>query len=104
MVPFELLLLCHRLRGHNLSKSFQPRCLEPGWGIGLQSSDNTRLGDLVRATVLHVYRSQEEHIALLCDARSDGLHDLAVDGLFVICHQVLVQKFLDLVWRQPAQN
>jgi len=70
-----------------------------GWGVGLQSCDNTRLGDLIRSTVFHVYRCQQEDIALLCDARGDSLHDLAVDGLFVVCDQVLVQKFLNLVGR-----
>jgi hypothetical protein len=71
------------------------------WGIGLQSRDHTGLGDLVGATVLHVHGAQKEHVALLSDTRGNGLHDLAIDGLLVVGHQVLVQELLDLVRGEP---
>lgn len=67
------------------------------WGIGLQSGDDAGLGDLVGAAVLHVHGGQEEDVALLGDTGSNGLHDLAIDGLLVVGHQVLVQELLDLV-------
>lgn len=74
------------------------------WGIGLQSGDHTGLGNLVGAAVLHVHGGQEEHVALLGDPRSNGLHDLAIDGLFVVGNQVLVQELLDLVGGEPGKK
>lgn len=68
------------------------------WSICFQSGDDTRLSDLIWATIIHIYSSQEENIALLCDARGNGFHDLAIDGLFVVSHEVLVQQLLNLVW------
>lgn len=74
------------------------------WGVCLQSGDHAWLGDLVGAAVLHVHGGQEENVALLCDPRSNGLHDLAVDGLLVVSHQILVQELLDLVGGEPGER
>jgi hypothetical protein len=68
------------------------------WSISFQSGDNTRLSDLIWPTIIHIYGGKKENIAFLCDPRSNSFHDLAVDGLFVVSHEVLVQQFLDLVW------
>jgi hypothetical protein len=68
------------------------------WSICFQSSDDTRLSDLIWATIIHIYSSQKENVALLCDARCNGFHDLAIDRLFVVSHEVLVQQLLNLVW------
>ena len=68
-----------------------------GWGVGLQGRDDSWLGDLVGATVLHINRGQQKHIALLSDTRGNRLHDLPIDRLLVIRNKILVQEFLDLI-------
>ena len=75
-----------------------------GWSVGLQGRNDSRLGDLVGATVLHVHWRQQKHIALLGNARSDSFHDLAINGLLVVRYKVLVQELLDLVRGQPSQT
>lgn len=72
------------------------------WGVGLQSGDHSRLGNLVGAAVLHVHGGQEENVALLGYPRGNGLHDLAVDRLLVVGHQVLIQELLNLVGGEPG--
>lgn len=74
-----------------------------GRRIGFERCDDTGLGNLIGSAVIHVHGSQEQHVALLGDAGGDGLHDLRVDGLFVIGHQVLVQQLLDLVGGEPTK-
>lgn len=68
-----------------------------GWSVRLQSGDHSGLSDLIGTTVLHVHRSQEKDVTLLCDTRGHGLHDLAVDGLFIVGHQILIQELLNLI-------
>lgn len=72
------------------------------WCIGLQGCDDPGLGDLIRTAVLHVDRSQQEHVTLLGDAGGNGLHDFAIDRLLIVCDEVLVQEFLDLIRREPG--
>lgn len=74
-----------------------------GRSIRLQRCDDTWLCNFIWSTVIHIHGSQEQHIALLGDTGGNGLHDLRVDGLFVISHQVLVQQLLDLVGGEPAK-
>jgi hypothetical protein len=119
--PVELLLLSNRLRRYYLRQALEPWSLEDyvsqlanatfsrGWVIGhtgrgvrLERRDDSRLGNLVRTTVVHINGLQQQHVALLGYARGHGLHDLAVDGLLVVGHEVLVQQLLDLVGREPG--
>ena len=72
-------------------------------GIGLQSGDDSGLGDLIRATVVHIDSLEQQNIGLLSHARSDGLHNFAIDRLLVIRDKVLVQKLLNLVGREPRK-
>ena len=74
-----------------------------GRRIGLQRCDDTWLSNFIGSTVIHIHSSQEQHITLLGDTGGNGLHDLRVDGLFVVGHQVLVQELLDLVGREPIK-
>ena len=69
------------------------------WSVCFQSGDDARLRDLVWPTVIHIHSSKKENVALLCDSRGNCFHDLAVDRLFIVSHEVLVQQLLDLVWR-----
>ncbi len=73
-------------------------------GVRLQSGDDSGLGNLVRAAVVHVDGGEEEHVALLRHPRRDRLHDLAVDGLLVVGNEILVQELLDLVGREPSKT
>lgn len=75
-----------------------------GWGVGLQGRDGARLSDFVRPTIFHINRGQQEHIALFGDTRGNSLHDLAIDRLLVISHEVLVEKLLNLVRRKPGRD
>ena len=75
-----------------------------GRSVGLQSCDDTGLGDLVRTAVLHVHGCQQKHIALLRHPGCDGLHDFTVDRLLIVGDQVLVQELLDLVGREPREE
>ena len=65
--------------------------------VSLERSDDSRLGDLVRTTVVHIDGLKEKHVTLLSNTRGNCLHDLAVDRLLVISNQVLVEQLLDLV-------
>lgn len=65
--------------------------------IRLQSSDDSGLSNLIRARILEIDRRQQQDVTLLRNARGDRLHDLAIDRLFIVCDEVLVEKFLDLV-------
>lgn len=55
------------------------------------------LGNLIWTTVVKVDGWEEQHVALLGDSAGDDLDYFAVDRLFVISHEVLVQQLLDLV-------
>ena len=65
--------------------------------VGLQSGDDTRLGNFVRTTVVHVDGGEKQDIALFRHSRRHGLHDLAIDRLFVVGHEILIEELLDLV-------
>jgi hypothetical protein len=65
--------------------------------VRLESGDDTRLGDLVRSAIIHVYCSKEKDVALLGDSRGDSFHDLAVDRLLIVGNKVLVEELLYLV-------
>lgn len=69
------------------------------WSVCFQSGDDPRLSDLVWPTVIHIHSSEKENVALLCDSRGNCFHDLAVDRLFIVSYEVLIQQLLDLVWR-----
>lgn len=69
------------------------------WSVCFQSGDDPRLSDLVWPTVIHIHSSKKENVALLCDSRGNCFHDLAVDRLFIVSYEVLIQQLLDLVWR-----
>lgn len=71
--------------------------------IGFQRCDDTWLCNFIGSTIIHIHSSQEQYITLFSDTGGNGLHDLRVDGLFVISHQVLVQQLLDLVGREPIK-
>jgi hypothetical protein len=75
-----------------------------GRSVGLQSGDETGLGNFIWSAVLHIHSSKEKYIALFCDTRRNSLHDFAIDGLFVVCNQVLIQKLLNLVGREPGES
>lgn len=75
-----------------------------GGSICLQSCDDPRLGNLKWTTVFHVDGREKQDIALLCDSRGHSLHDVAIDWLLIIGHQVLIQKFLDLIRREPCKG
>ncbi|KAH0294783.1 myosin-2, partial [Aureobasidium sp. EXF-3399] len=97
------LLLHDRLCGNNFCKALESRCLQPRGCVGLECCDDARLGDFVGPAVVHVYGGQEQNIGLgVGDARGDGFHDFAVDGLFVVGDEVLVQQLLNLVGREPG--
>jgi hypothetical protein len=68
------------------------------WSICFQSCDDTRLSDLIGSTIIHIHGGKKENITLLRDSRGNSFHDLAIDGLFVVSHEVLVQQLLNLVW------
>lgn len=74
-----------------------------GRSVGLQSGDETGLGNFIWPAVLHIHSCQEKHIALLGDPRRNSLHDFSIDGLLVVCNQVLIQKLLNLVGREPGK-
>lgn len=74
------------------------------WSVCLQGRDNPGLGDLIGTAVFHIHRSQQEDITLFCDPRSNGLHDLAVNRLFVVRDEVLIEKLLNLVRGEPEQG
>jgi hypothetical protein len=74
------------------------------WSICFQSCDDTRLSNLIGSTIIHIHGGKKENITLLCDSRGNSFHDLAIDGLFVVSHKVLVQQLLNLVWRQPVHK
>lgn len=75
-----------------------------GWSVCLQGRDDPGLGDLIRTAVLHIDWCQKENIALLRDSGGDGFHDLAVDGLLIVCDEVLVEELLNLVRGEPGQE
>lgn len=75
-----------------------------GWCVGLQSCDDSRLGNFIRTAVLHINRCQQEHVTLFSDARGNGLHDFAIDRLLVVCDEVLVQELLDLIRGEPGRR
>jgi hypothetical protein len=98
------LLLQDGLRAHNLGQALEARRLQPARRVRLESGDDAGLGDLVRARVLHVDGLQEQDVGFgVGDARGDGLHDLAVDGLLVVGDEVLVEQLLDLVGGEPGK-
>lgn len=72
--------------------------------VGLQGGDNPGLGDFIRPAVLHIDGGQQEHVTLLSDARGNGLHDFPIDRLLVVCDEVLVQEFLNLVRGEPGKH
>lgn len=72
--------------------------------VGLQGRDNPRLRDFIRTAVLHIDGGQQEHVTLLSDPRGNSLHDFPIDRLLVICDEVLIQEFLDLVRGQPGSH
>ena len=99
------LLLHDGLSADDLSEALQPRGLQPAGRIRFQRGDNARFGDLVGAGIFHVDGLQEQHVRFgIRDARGDGFHDFAVDGLFVVGHEVLVEQFLDLIGRKPRER
>lgn len=73
-----------------------------GRSICLQGSNDAWFSNLVRPGVLHVYGLQEQNVRLLRYARRDRFHDLAVDRLFIVRDEILVQEFLDLVGGEPV--
>ena len=72
--------------------------------ISFQCSDYTRLRNLVRAGVLHVNCCEKQHIALFRNSWSNGFHYFAIDGLFVVSHEILVKQLLYLVGWKPVQK
>src|SRR5512140_2103839 len=55
-----------------------------GGCIGLQRGDDSGLRNLVRPAVIHIDSLEQENVALLGHSGSHGLHDLPVDGLFIV--------------------
>ena len=99
------LLLHHGLRAHDLGQPLESGRLQPARRVRLQRGDDSWLGDFVRPAVLHVDGLEEEDVGFgVRDAGGDGFHDFAVDGLFVVRDQVLVEEFLDLVWGEPVMT
>lgn len=97
------LLLHDGLGGDDLGQALQARRLQPRGRVGLQSGDDARLGDFVGPGVLHVDGLEEQDVGFgVRDARGDGFHYLAVDRLFVVRDEVLVEEFLDLVGGEPG--
>lgn len=93
------------LRRHYLSQSFEAGRLQPAGRIRLQCGDGSGFGYLIRTTIIHVDRRQQEHVRFrVCDSRSNCLHNLSVDGLLVVGDQILVQQLLNLVRRQPIEG
>ena len=43
-------------------------------------------------------------IIFLCTSGDNSLHDLAVNGLFVVCDEVQVEELLNLVWGEPREG
>ena len=72
--------------------------------VCLKCCDDSRFRNLVWTTVLHVDCCEQQDVALLCHARCDSLHDLAIDGLLVVGYQILIQQLLDLVRAQHPAN
>ncbi|VTO90078.1 unnamed protein product [Fusarium graminearum] len=85
-------LVSYYTQSDSFKKQLTRRC------VSLERSDDSRLSDLVRTTVVHIDGLEEKDVALLSYTRGNCLHDLAVDGLLVIGDQVLVEQLLDLVW------
>jgi hypothetical protein len=59
--------------------------------VGLQSGDDTRLGNFVWPAIVHIHSCKEQNIALLRDTGSDSFHDLAIDRLLIVSNKVLVE-------------
>ncbi|KAL3706729.1 hypothetical protein TMatcc_007742 [Talaromyces marneffei ATCC 18224] len=72
--------------------------------VGLQSRDDSWLSNLIWSAVIHVHCREEKDITLLGYARRDCLHDLSVDGLLIICDEILVQQLLNLSRRKPGNR
>lgn len=96
------LLLHDGLRADNLRKTLQSGSLQPAGCVRLQGGDDAGFGDLVRSGIFHVDGGEEEDVGFgIGDARGNGLHDFAVDGLLVVGDEVLVEELLNLVGRKP---
>jgi hypothetical protein len=67
------------------------------WSIGFQGGNNTRFGNFIWSTIVHIHGGKEENVALLSDSGGNSFHDLPIDGLFVVSHEVLIEQLLDLV-------